>query len=245
MNKEAWNIFLVVCQYGARPLVSVKPVVLSHGGPKIKIVDNRGIDLFLQKRGERQAKEEGRAPEGDIKSVLLLDVLPLSLGIETLGSIMTPLIERNTTIPTSKSQVFSTAADGQTSVEIHILQGERPMATDNRTLGRFHLDGIPPAPRGIPQIEVTFDIDADGIVHVSAKDLGTGKEQSIRITAPKKLSKEEIDRMVKDAEKLKRGVFASLPPTAPAMLAISWTLSSAYWDGISGLSLYWERLWAF
>jgi len=133
--------------------------------------------------------------------VLLLDVTPLSLGIETLGSVMTRLIERNTTIPTRKSEIFSTAADNQTSVEIHVLQGERGMATDNRTLGRFHLVGIPPAPRGVPQIEVTFDIDANGILHVSAKDLGTGKEQKITVTASSGLSDQEIDGMVKDAEK--------------------------------------------
>jgi molecular chaperone DnaK len=132
---------------------------------------------------------------------LLLDVTPLSLGIETLGGVNTRLIERNTTIPTRKSQIFSTAADNQTAVTIRVLQGERAMADDNVELGRFDLVGIPPAPRGIPQIEVTFDIDANGIVHVSAKDLGTGKEQSIRITAPKKLSKEEIEKMVKEAEK--------------------------------------------
>jgi len=138
---------------------------------------------------------------GEVKDVLLLDVTPLSLGIETLGGVFTKLIERNTTIPTSKSQIFSTAADGQTTVEIHVLQGERPMAADNKTLGRFQLTGIPPAPRGVPQIEVTFDIDANGIVNVSAKDKGTGKEQSITITGGSGLSDEEIERMVKEAEK--------------------------------------------
>lgn len=137
---------------------------------------------------------------GEVKDVLLLDVTPLSLGIETLGGVFTKLIERNTTIPTSKSQIFSTAADGQTTVEIHVLQGERPMAADNKTLGRFQLTGIPPAPRGVPQIEVKFDIDVNGIVHVSAKDLGTGKEQSITITGGSGLSEQEIERMVKDAE---------------------------------------------
>jgi len=137
---------------------------------------------------------------GEVKDVLLLDVTPLTLGIETLGGIATPLIQRNTTIPTKKSQIFSTAADNQPSVEIHVLQGERGIASENKTLGRFTLDGIPPAPRGIPQIEVTFDIDANGILHVSAKDLGTGKKQSISIQKPGGLSDAEIERMVKDAE---------------------------------------------
>ncbi len=138
---------------------------------------------------------------GEVKDVLLLDVTPLSLGIETLGGVATRLIERNTTIPAKKSQVFSTAADGQTSVEIHVLQGEREMASGNKTLGRFTLTGIPPAPRGVPQIEVTFDIDANGIVHVSAKDLGTGNEQKVVITASTNMSNDEVDRAVKDAEK--------------------------------------------
>jgi molecular chaperone DnaK len=137
---------------------------------------------------------------GEVKDVLLLDVTPLSLGIETLGGVFTRLIERNTTIPTSKSQIFTTAADGQTTVEIHVLQGERPMAADNKTLGRFQLTGIPPAPRGVPQIEVKFDIDVNGIVHVSAKDLGTGKAQSITITGGSGLSEQEIQRMVREAE---------------------------------------------
>ncbi|MDR0767380.1 MAG: molecular chaperone DnaK [Methanosarcinales archaeon] len=143
---------------------------------------------------------QGGVLAGDIKDILLLDVNPLTLGIETLGGVSTPLIERNTTIPTKKSQVFSTAANNQTSVEIHVLQGERGVASGNKTLGRFILDGIPPAPRGIPQIEVTFDIDANGILHVDAKDLGTGKKQSITIQKPGGLSDDEIDRMVKDAE---------------------------------------------
>ncbi len=139
--------------------------------------------------------------QGDVKDIVLLDVTPLSLGIETLGGVFTKLIERNTTIPTKKSEIFSTAADNQTSVEIHVLQGEREMARDNKTIGRFHLDGIPPAPRGIPQIEVTFDIDANGILNVTAKDMATGKEQKITITASSGLTKEEIEQKVKEAEK--------------------------------------------
>jgi molecular chaperone DnaK len=137
---------------------------------------------------------------GDVKDLLLLDVTPLSLGVETLGGVMTVLIGRNTTIPTRKSEVFSTAADSQTQVEIHVLQGERPMAGDNRTLGKFHLVGLPPAARGVPQIEVTFDIDANGIVNVSAKDRATGKSQAITISASSGLAKEEVERMVGDAQ---------------------------------------------
>ncbi len=143
---------------------------------------------------------QGGVLGGDVKGLLLLDVTPLSLGIETMGGVSTKVIDRNTTIPAKKSQIFSTAADGQTSVEVHVLQGEREFAKDNKTLGVFHLDGIAPAPRGIPQIEVTFDIDANGIVHVSAKDLGTGKEQSITITSNTNMSKEDIDKAVKEAE---------------------------------------------
>ena len=143
---------------------------------------------------------QGGVLGGDVKGLLLLDVTPLSLGLETLGGVFTKIIDRNTTIPTKKSQIFSTAADGQTSVEVHVLQGEREMAKDNKTLGMFRLDGIPAAPRGVPQIEVTFDIDANGIVHVTAKDLGTGKEQNITITSSTNMSKEDIEKAVKEAE---------------------------------------------
>ncbi|MDP2927618.1 MAG: molecular chaperone DnaK, partial [Candidatus Omnitrophota bacterium] len=185
--------------------------IIMVGGPTRMPVIQKFVEDFVGKKIERgvdpmECVALGAAIQvaiikGDVKDVLLLDVTPLSLGIETLGSINTKLIERNTTIPTKKSQIFSTAADNQTAVTIRVLQGERQMADDNVELGRFDLVGIPAAPRGIPQVEVAFDIDANGIVHVSAKDLGTGKEQSIRITAPKKLSKEEIDKMVRDAEK--------------------------------------------
>jgi molecular chaperone DnaK len=146
------------------------------------------------------AAVQGAVLTGEVKDLLLLDVTPLSLGIETLGGVMTALITRNTTIPTKKSEVFTTAADNQTSVEVHVLQGERPMARDNRTLGKFHLIGIPPAPRQVPQIEVTFDIDANGILNVAAQDKATGKQQNITITASSGLTKDEIDRMVKEAE---------------------------------------------
>ena len=146
------------------------------------------------------AAVQGGVLAGEVKDVLLLDVTPLSLGIETLGGVMTTLIPRNTTIPTRKSEIFSTATDNQPNVEVHVLQGERPMARDNRTLGKFHLVGLPPAPRGVPQIEVGFDIDANGIVNVAAKDLATGKEQQITITSSSGLNKEEVDRMVKDAQ---------------------------------------------
>ncbi len=185
--------------------------IILVGGPTRMPIVQKFVEEYVGKKIERGvdpmecvalgAAIQAAIIKGETKDVLLLDVTPLSLGIETLGGVCTRLIERNTTIPTRKSQIFSTAADNQTAVTIRVLQGERPMADDNVELGRFDLVGIPPAPRGIPQIEVTFDIDANGIVHVSAKDLGTGKEQSIKITAPKKLSKEEIDKFVREAEK--------------------------------------------
>jgi len=185
--------------------------IIMVGGPTRMPIVQKFVEDYVGKKIERGvdpmecvamgAAIQAAIIKGDVKDVLLLDVTPLSLGIETLGGVNTKLIERNASIPTQKSQIFSTAADNQTAVTIRVLQGERPMADDNVELGRFDLVGIPTAPRGVPQIEVKFDIDRDGIVHVSAKDLGTGKEQSIRITAPKKLSKEEIDKMVKDAEK--------------------------------------------
>ena len=185
--------------------------VILVGGPTRMPIVQKFVEDIVGKKIERGvdpmecvamgAAVQASIIKGDAKDILLLDVTPLSLGIETLGSVCTRLIERNTTIPTKKSQVFSTAADNQTAVTIRVLQGERQMANDNVELGRFDLVGIPPAPRGIPQVEVTFDIDSNGIVHVNAKDLGTGKEQSIKITAPRKLSKEEIDKMVKEAEK--------------------------------------------
>ncbi|MGD0335926.1 MAG: molecular chaperone DnaK [Candidatus Omnitrophota bacterium] len=185
--------------------------IIMVGGPTRMPIVQKFVEDYVGKKIERGvdpmecvalgAAIQAAIITGEVKDVLLLDVTPLSLGIETLGGVNTKLIERNASIPTQKSQVFSTAADNQTAVTIRVLQGERQMADDNVELGRFDLVGIPPAPRGVPQIEVKFDIDRDGIVHVSAKDLGTGKEQSIRITAPKKLSKEEIDKMVRDAEK--------------------------------------------
>ncbi|RZN35442.1 MAG: molecular chaperone DnaK [Methanophagales archaeon ANME-1-THS] len=189
----------------------IDKIILIGGPTRMPVVRER-FERILGKKTEggvdpMQSVALGAAIQAGIltgqvkEEIVLLDVTPLTLSVETLGGVATPLIERNTTIPTKKSQIFTTAADSQTSVEIHITQGERPMALDNTSLGRFHLGGIPPAPRGIPQIEVTFDIDANGILNVTAKDLGTGKEASIRITASTKLPKEEIDEMVREAEK--------------------------------------------
>jgi molecular chaperone DnaK len=187
----------------------IDEVVLVGGQTRMPAIQKLVADLFGKEphRGVNPdevvavgAAIQGGVLRGDVKDVLLLDVTPLSLGIETLGGVFTRLIERNTTIPTRKAEIFSTAADSQTSVEVHVLQGEREMARDNRTLGKFHLVGIPPAPRGVPQVEVAFDIDANGIVHVSAKDLGTGQEQKITITASSGLNDSDIDRMVREAE---------------------------------------------
>lgn len=189
------DIDKVILVGGPTRMPAVQKFIESYIGKKIE----HGVDpMECVAKG---AAIQAAVLSGEVKDVLLLDVTPLTLGIETLGSVMTPLINRNTTIPTSKSQVFSTAADGQTSVEIHVLQGERPLAGDNKTLGRFILSGIPPAPRGVPQVEVNFDIDANGILNVSAKDKASGKEQKITITSSSGLSKDEVEKMTKEAEK--------------------------------------------
>jgi len=187
----------------------IDEVILVGGSTRIPVIQNE-VEKFFGKKPSKGvnpdevvavgAAIQGGVLTGDVKDVLLLDVTPLSLGIETMGGVMTKLIESNTTIPSKKSQVFSTAADNQPSVEIHVLQGERSMAKDNKTIGRFHLDGIPPSPRGVPQIEVTFDIDANGIIQVTALDKATNKSQDIRIEASSGLTEEEIEKMKKEAE---------------------------------------------
>ncbi len=193
----------------ALPVSQIDEVILVGGSTRIpRIVEE--VEKFFGKKPSKGvnpdevvavgAAIQGGVLTGEVKDVLLLDVTPLSLGIETMGGVMTKLIESNTTIPSKKSETFSTASDSQPSVEIHVLQGERPMAKDNRTIGRFHLDGIPPAPRGVPQIEVIFDIDANGILHVAAKDKGTGKEQKIRIEASSGLTDAEIQKMKQEAQ---------------------------------------------
>ncbi len=192
-------------------IAQIDEVVMVGGATRMPMILNLVRDLTGGKEPNKGvnpdevvsvgAAIQGGVLAGDVKDVLLLDVTPLSLGVETLGGVMTPLIERNTTIPVKKTETFSTAEDSQTSVDVHVLQGERPMAADNMTLGRFRLEGIPPAPRGIPQIDVTFDIDANGIIHVTAKDKASGKEQSVTITATTNLDKSDVERMVEEASK--------------------------------------------
>jgi molecular chaperone DnaK len=192
------------------PLAQISKIILVGGPTRMPIVQ-KFVEEVVNRPVERGidpmecvaigAGIQAAVLTGEVKDILLLDVTPLTLGLETLGGVRTAIKDRNTTIPVKKSQVFSTASDNQPSVEVHVLQGERPMAKDNVSLGKFFLEGIPPAPRGLPQIEVTFDIDANGILHVLAKDMGTGKEQSIRITASTKLSKDDVEKYVKEAEK--------------------------------------------
>lgn len=222
--------------------------IIMVGGPTRMPIVQRFVENLVGKKVERGvdpmecvamgAAIQAGVVTGDVKEIQLLDVTPLSLGIETLGGIFTKLIEKNTTIPTKKSQIFSTAADNQPAVDVHVLQGERPMARDNTELGIFQLVGIPPAPRGIPQIEVTFDIDVNGILHVTAKDLGTGKEQSMKITAPMKLSEEEIEKMVKEAGKFasedkKRKEEAELRNQADTMVYSTEKSLKEYGDKVS------------
>ena len=217
-NSSSWPIHLIQrtlepCKKALSdakiPASDINEVILVGGSTRIPAIQDL-VEKFFGKKPSKGvnpdevvavgAAIQGAVLTGEVKDVLLLDVTPLSLGIETLGGVSTKLIEANTTIPTRKSEVFSTASDNQPSVEIHVLQGERPMAKDNRTIGRFHLDGIPPAPRGIPQVEVTFDIDANGILHVTAKDKATGKSQNIRIEASSGLTDAEIKKMKQEAE---------------------------------------------
>jgi len=214
LTKELLNRTIEPCKKALKDAKlsakDIDEVILVGGSTRIPKIQEIVKELFGKEPNRSVNPDEvvalgaaiqGGVLAGEVDDILLLDVTPLSLGIETLGNVSTQLIERNSTIPTKKSQVFSTAADSQTTVEIHVLQGERQMAVDNKTIGRFHLDGIPPAPRGIPQIEVTFDIDANGILNVNAKDKATGKEQSIRIEASSGLSDDEVEKMVNDSKK--------------------------------------------